>query len=48
MTFTKTLAAGMTAALMASGAYAQDIAVIVGSAQDGFWTWSRRVSTTPL
>ena len=42
MTFTKTLAAGMTAALMASGAYAQDIAVIVGSAQDGFWNMVKK------
>lgn len=42
MTFTKTLAAGMTAALLASGAYAQDIAVIVGSAQDGFWNMVKK------
>ena len=37
MTFTKTIVTATTAALMASGAYAQDIAVIGGSAQDGFW-----------
>lgn len=39
---TKTIAAGITAALMASGAYAQDIAVIVGSAQDGFWNMVKK------
>lgn len=42
MTFTKTIATAMTAALMASGAYAQDIAVIVGSAQDGFWNMVKK------
>lgn len=42
MTFTKTIAVAMTAALMASGAYAQDIAVIVGSAQDGFWNMVKK------
>lgn len=31
MNFTKTIAAAATAALMATGAYAQDIAVIAGS-----------------
>ena len=42
MTFTKTIAAAVTATLMASGAYAQDIAVIVGSAQDGFWNMVKK------
>lgn len=42
MTLTKTIATAMTAALMASGAYAQDIAVIVGSAQDGFWNMVKK------
>lgn len=42
MTFTKTIAVAMTAALMASGAYAQDIAVIVGSSQDGFWNMVKK------
>ncbi|WP_424930728.1 substrate-binding domain-containing protein [Amaricoccus tamworthensis] len=37
MNFAKTVAAAATATLMASSAYAQDIAVIGGSAQDGFW-----------
>lgn len=42
MTFTKTIAVAMTAALMSTGAYAQDIAVIVGSAQDGFWNMVKK------
>ena len=42
MTFTKTSAAAGTATLMASGAYAQDSAVIVGSAQDGFWNMVKK------
>lgn len=42
MNFTKTIAAAVTATLMASGAYAQDIAVIVGSAQDGFWNMVKK------
>lgn len=42
MTFTKTIATAMTAAVVASGAYAQDIAVIVGSAQDGFWNMVKK------
>lgn len=37
MSFTKTVAATATAALMATGAYAQDIAVIAGSIEDGFF-----------
>ena len=37
MTFTKTIASAATAAVMASGAMAQDIAVIGGSIEDGFW-----------
>ena len=36
------VAAAATAALMATGAYAQDIAVIVGSAQDGFWNMVKK------
>lgn len=42
MTFTKTIAATAIATLMASGAFAQDIAVIVGSAQDGFWNMVKK------
>ncbi len=42
MTFNKFLAAATTAMLMASGACAQDIAVIVGSAQDGFWNMVKK------
>ena len=34
--FNKTIAAAATAALMATGAYAQDIAVIAGSIEDAF------------
>lgn len=37
MNFTKTIAATATAALMSTGAMAQDIAVIGASIQDGFW-----------
>ena len=37
MKFTKTIAAAATSALMATGAYAQDIAVIAGSIEDGFF-----------
>ncbi|MBY6116915.1 substrate-binding domain-containing protein [Mameliella alba] len=37
MKFTKTIAATAVATLMSTGAMAQDIAVIGGSAQDGFW-----------
>lgn len=37
MTFTKTFAAVSALAVMSTGAMAQDIAVIGGSAQDGFW-----------
>lgn len=36
MKLTKTLAAAMTAALVSTGAYAQDIAVIAGSIEDAF------------
>lgn len=36
MRFTKMIAAAATAALMATGAYAQDIAVIAGSVEDAF------------
>lgn len=42
MTLNKFLATAATAALMASGAAAQDIAVIVGSAQDGFWNMVKK------
>lgn len=37
MSFTKTLAAIATAALMATGAFAQNIAVVAGSIEDGFF-----------
>ena len=37
MTITKTIAATAVAALMSTGAYAQDIAVIAGSIEDGFF-----------
>ena len=37
MKFTNPIVAAATAALMSTGAMAQDIAVIGGSAQDGFW-----------
>ena len=36
MKLTKTLAVAATAALMATGAFAQDIAVIAGSIEDSF------------
>lgn len=42
MTFTRTIAATAVATVMASGAFAQDIAVIVGSAQDGFWNMVKK------
>ncbi len=42
MKFTKTIAATAVAALMSTGAMAQDIAVIVGSAQDGFWNMVKK------
>lgn len=43
MNFTKRLATTVAAiALTASGAMAQDIAVIVGSAQDGFWNMVKK------
>lgn len=37
MTFKKTLAVTTAAAVMASGAMAQDVAIILGSQQDSFW-----------
>lgn len=37
MKFTKTIATAMTASVMATGAFAQDIAVIAGSIEDGFF-----------
>ncbi|WP_420326616.1 hypothetical protein [Mameliella sp.] len=37
MKFTTTIAATAVAASLSTGAMAQDIAVSVGSAQDGFW-----------
>jgi len=41
-TFKKFIATAATAALMVSGAYAQDVTVIVGSAQDGFWNMVKK------
>ena len=37
MKFTKTIATAVTASVMATGAFAQDIAVIAGSIEDGFF-----------
>lgn len=37
MNFTKTIATAVTASVMATGAFAQDIAVIAGSIEDGFF-----------
>ncbi|WP_378949587.1 substrate-binding domain-containing protein [Paracoccus sp. R86501] len=42
MKFTPTIAAGAVVACMSTGAMAQDIAVIVGSAQDGFWNMVKK------
>ncbi|TRC98780.1 sugar ABC transporter substrate-binding protein [Mesorhizobium sp. WSM4303] len=44
MNFTKEIAAAVMAAMLASSAYAgdKDIAVIVGSAQDGFWNMVKK------
>ncbi|MCF6317362.1 MAG: substrate-binding domain-containing protein [Marinosulfonomonas sp.] len=42
MNLNKTIAAATIAAVMATGAPAQDIAVIVGSAQDGFWNMVKK------
>lgn len=42
MNFTKTIAATAVAAIVSTGAMAQDIAVIVGSAQDGFWNMVKK------
>ncbi|MFC3325614.1 substrate-binding domain-containing protein [Mesorhizobium cantuariense] len=44
MNFTKKIAAAVMAAMFASSAYAgdKDIAVIVGSAQDGFWNMVKK------
>ncbi|MFD2054305.1 substrate-binding domain-containing protein [Mesorhizobium calcicola] len=44
MNFTKKIAAAVMAAMLASSAYAgdKDIAVIVGSAQDGFWNMVKK------
>ncbi|MBL4626561.1 MAG: substrate-binding domain-containing protein [Roseicyclus sp.] len=42
MNFTRTIAIAATAATLSTGAMAQDIAVIVGSAQDGFWNMVRK------
>ena len=42
MTINKFLATAATVAVIASGASAQDIAVIVGSAQDGFWNMVKK------
>lgn len=42
MNFSKIIAAAVTAATLSTGAMAQDIAVIVGSAQDGFWNMVKK------
>lgn len=42
MRFTTTIAASAVVASLSTGAMAQDIAVIVGSAQDGFWNMVKK------